>query len=217
MSGFAGVHYHLFMCVLSFVMALPVCIPDSSSCATGLLGKALRVLPLRSAHTGLSCEQASVPMALRGGACYMSNINPDDHDDDHQSFAPSRSNWKRRVLVTGGCGFMGSYLVDRLVSRYPDYLIVVLDVLDECGSLEHLVSSLGHPNCIFVRGDIRDELVVSNILAQHSIDAVLHLAAQTSVDHSFKDPAVFTQAFLSLSPSLPASLPASLPPSQVEH
>ena len=49
---------------------------------------------------------------------------------------------------------MGSYLVDRLVSRYEDYLIVVLDVLDECGSLEHLRGALQQPNCVFVRGDV---------------------------------------------------------------
>lgn len=49
---------------------------------------------------------------------------------------------------------MGSYLVDRLVSCYEDYLIVVLDVLDECGSLQHLREALEQPNCVFVRGDV---------------------------------------------------------------
>ena len=175
-------------------------------------------------------------LSLRGGSCFDGvSLSADADDDDDDGEPPSRSDWKRRVLVTGGCGFMGSYLVDRLVSRYEDYLIVVLDVLDECGSLAHLSGALDHPNCVFVRGDvmpraarparpanraserpanrampapalcaaaltragwaaqIRDEQVVSDILGEYAIDTVLHLAAQTSVDHSFKDPAVFTQ------------------------
>lgn len=98
--------------------------------------------------------------ALRGGACYSSATEEvteegdDDGGDTGDDDAPLRSDWERRILVTGGCGFMGSHLVDRLVSRYEDYLIVVLDVLDECGSLEHLRGALDQPNCAFVRGDV---------------------------------------------------------------
>lgn len=96
--------------------------------------------------------------ALRGGACYSSASSATDDDDgeyeEESDDAPLRTDWERRILVTGGCGFMGSYLVDRLVSRYDDYLIVVLDVLDECGSLEHLRGALDRPNCVFVRGDV---------------------------------------------------------------
>jgi len=146
--------------------------------------------------------QAKLPaesrLFLRGGACFSRVSDEISEDEEPSDDPPSRVDWKRRILVTGGCGFMGSYLVDRLVSRYEDYLIVVLDVLDECGSLEHLRGALLQPNCVFVQGDIRDEHVVSDILTEHSIDTVLHLAAQTSVDHSFKDPSVFTQVCLSL-------------------
>lgn len=98
-------------------------------------------------------SDASRLLSLRGGACY-SSVSVPDEDDDQSFDPPSRSDWTRRILVTGGCGFMGSYLVDRLVSRYEDYLIVVLDVLDECGSLEHLRESLDQPNCVFVHGDV---------------------------------------------------------------
>jgi len=162
--------------------------------------------------------QAKLPaesrLFLRGGACFSRVSDEISEDEEPSDDPPSRVDWKRRILVTGGCGFMGSYLVDRLVSRYEDYLIVVLDVLDECGSLEHLRGALLQPNCVFVQGDIRDEHIVSDILTEHSIDTVLHLAAQTSVDHSFKDPSVFTQVCLSLF-SCSLSLPP-LSPSQKE-
>ena len=140
--------------------------------------------------TGLCAFAAATGLLrIRGGSCYSSR-EPQDSEDD---LLKEPQEYARRILVTGGCGFMGSYLVDRLVSRYEDYLIVVLDVLDECGSLEHLRGALGQPNCIFVRGDIRDEQTVAGVLKDYAVDTVLHLAAQTSVDHSFKDPAVFAQ------------------------
>jgi len=94
-------------------------------------------------------------LALRGGSCFSSvGLSGEADDEEDEDGPPFRPEWKRRVLVTGGCGFMGSYLVDRLVSRYEDYLIVVLDVLDECGSLAHLRGTLDQPNCVFVRGDV---------------------------------------------------------------
>jgi hypothetical protein len=94
-------------------------------------------------------------LALRGGSCFSSvGLSGDADDEEDEDGPPFRPEWKRRVLVTGGCGFMGSYLVDRLVSRYEDYLIIVLDVLDECGSLAHLRGTLDQPNCVFVRGDV---------------------------------------------------------------
>ncbi|EKX47385.1 hypothetical protein GUITHDRAFT_157632 [Guillardia theta CCMP2712] len=99
---------------------------------------------------------------------------------------------ERSILITGGCGFMGSHLVDRLVLKYPQYLVVVLDVLDECSSTHHLSKVKDRPNFIFVHGDIRDSELVSVLMNDYKVDTILHLAAQTSVDHSFKSPSVFT-------------------------
>jgi hypothetical protein len=99
-----------------------------------------------------SGARAPLLIALRGGSCF-SSASRDEYDEASDD-PPAPSEYSRRILVTGGCGFMGSYLVDRLVSCYEDYLIVVLDVLDECGSLQHLREALEQPNCVFVRGDV---------------------------------------------------------------
>lgn len=77
-------------------------------------------------------------------------IEPEASKDANSSI----STWKRSILITGGCGFMGSHLVDRLVLKYPQYLVVVLDVLDECSSTHHLSKVKDRPNFIFVHGDV---------------------------------------------------------------
>ena len=125
------------------------CTSAAQTPAPALSGFCLRV------GGGVAQEGQAPVIALRGGSCFSSvGLSGDADDEENEDGPPFRPEWKRRVLVTGGCGFMGSYLVDRLVSRYEDYLIVVLDVLDECGSLAHLRGTLDQPNCVFVRGDV---------------------------------------------------------------
>ena len=100
---------------------------------------------------------------------------------------------KRNILVTGGAGFIGSHLVRRLVNRYPDYRIVCLDKLTYAGNLENLKDVQEKPNFIFVKGDICDERLVGSLLSQHEIDGIIHLAAESHVDRSIREPLAFAR------------------------
>jgi dTDP-glucose 4,6-dehydratase len=95
------------------------------------------------------------------------------------------------ILVTGGAGFIGSHVVRRLVTQYPNYHIVNLDVLTYAGNLENLKDIQQAKNYTFVKGDIGDENLVSEIFDKHHITHVVHLAAESHVDRSIKDPLIF--------------------------
>lgn len=85
------------------------------------------------------------------------------------------------ILVTGGAGFIASHVVIRLVNRYPQYKIVVLDKLDYCASLNNLSSVKDKPNFKFVKGDIQSMDLVSFVLTTESVDTVMHFAAQVPI------------------------------------
>ncbi|MCE9672702.1 dTDP-glucose 4,6-dehydratase [Myxococcus stipitatus] len=95
------------------------------------------------------------------------------------------------VLVTGGCGFIGSNLVRYLRRERPDWTVVNLDKLTYAGNLENLSDLEGDPRHVFVRGDIGNRELVEHLMATHAIDAVLHLAAESHVDRSILGPEVF--------------------------
>ncbi|RKH68610.1 dTDP-glucose 4,6-dehydratase [Corallococcus aberystwythensis] len=95
------------------------------------------------------------------------------------------------VLVTGGCGFIGSNLVKYLRRERPDWKLVNLDKLTYAGNLETLADLEGDPRHVFVRGDIGNRELVEHLLVQHGIDAVMHLAAESHVDRSILGPEVF--------------------------
>jgi len=95
------------------------------------------------------------------------------------------------VLVTGGCGFIGSNLVRYLRRERPDWTVVNLDKLTYAGNLENLSDLEGDPRHVFVRGDIGNRELVEHLMAKHAIDAVLHLAAESHVDRSILGPEVF--------------------------
>ena len=99
----------------------------------------------------------------------------------------------RRILVTGGAGFIGSNFVRMVLSEHPDCLVVNLDKLTYAGNLENLTDFLEHENHRFVRGDICDGALVEKIMDDHEVDAVVNFAAESHVDRSIAEPKVFIE------------------------
>jgi dTDP-glucose 4,6-dehydratase len=97
------------------------------------------------------------------------------------------------ILVTGGCGFIGSNLVRYLRRVRPEWKIVNLDKLTYAGNLENLIELESDRGHVFVRGDICDREFVESLLREHAIDSVMHLAAESHVDRSILGPEVFVQ------------------------
>ncbi|MFT7613655.1 MAG: dTDP-glucose 4,6-dehydratase [Parvicellaceae bacterium] len=99
--------------------------------------------------------------------------------------------FSKRILVTGGAGFIGSHVIRRLINNYPDYLIVNLDVLTYAGNLENLKDIESSPNYNFVKIDICNEAEVKQAFIDYNIDSVIHLAAESHVDRSITNPLEF--------------------------
>ena len=99
----------------------------------------------------------------------------------------------RRILVTGGAGFIGSNLVRHLVEQHANYLIVNLDALTYAGNLENLKEVERADNYRFVKGDICDGPLLERLFAEYRIDGVIHLAAESHVDRSIVDPLAFAR------------------------
>jgi dTDP-glucose 4,6-dehydratase len=97
------------------------------------------------------------------------------------------------VLLTGGCGFIGSNLVRLLLAERPDWRIVNLDKLTYAGNAENLADLAGHRRYRFVRGDICNGELVAELLGAEKIDAVMHLAAESHVDRSILAPSIFIE------------------------
>jgi dTDP-glucose 4,6-dehydratase len=101
--------------------------------------------------------------------------------------------YSRNILVTGGAGFIGSHLVRLLVNKYPDYNIINMDVLTYAGNLSNLKDIEDKENYEFIKCDICDFDKVKEVFAMYNIDSVIHLAAESHVDRSIKDPFSFAQ------------------------
>ena len=101
--------------------------------------------------------------------------------------------FKRNILITGGAGFIGSHVVRLFVTKYPEYHIINLDKLTYAGNLANLADIEQKPNYTFVKADICDFEKILELFLQHSIDGVIHLAAESHVDRSIKDPFTFAQ------------------------
>ncbi|MHC4260062.1 MAG: dTDP-glucose 4,6-dehydratase [Planctomycetota bacterium] len=99
----------------------------------------------------------------------------------------------KRILVTGGAGFIGSSFVRMVLSEHADCLVVNLDKLTYAGNLENLQAFLEHPKHKFVKGDICDGSLVESLIEQHKVDSIINFAAESHVDRSITEPKVFIE------------------------
>jgi dTDP-glucose 4,6-dehydratase len=100
---------------------------------------------------------------------------------------------KKSILITGAAGFIGSHLVRLMVNQYPDTQFVNLDALTYAGDTAKLRDIASQPHYQFVEGDITDTALVKKLFSQYDFDGVIHLAAESNVDQSIKNPLNFAQ------------------------
>jgi dTDP-glucose 4,6-dehydratase len=97
------------------------------------------------------------------------------------------------ILVTGGAGFIGSNFIPYFIEAHPNIHVINLDLLTYAGNLENLKEVANHPRYTFVKGDIKDQTLVSSLFNTHDIRGVIHFAAESHVDNSISNPEVFLQ------------------------
>lgn len=100
-------------------------------------------------------------------------------------------NWEKVILVTGGCGFIGSHMVRYLVHAYPHYHIINYDKLTYCGNLDNVKDLKEFQNYTFVKGDICEEDTLKSVFNSFNVTDVIHLAAESHVDRSITNPTEF--------------------------
>ena len=99
----------------------------------------------------------------------------------------------RKLLVTGGAGFIGSNFVRMVLAEHPDCLVVNLDKLTYAGNLENLAGLENHPNHKFVKGDICDGALIERIIDEFKVDSIVNFAAESHVDRSINEPKIFIE------------------------
>ena len=122
----------------------------------------------------------------------MSTVNSSSFKGDREGL---------NIVITGGAGFIGSHVVRLFVNKYPEYNIINLDKLTYAGNLANLKDIEGRPNYKFVKMDICDFEGFYQLMQDEKIDGIIHLAAESHVDRSIKDP--FTFARTNVSPKSP--------------
>ena len=96
------------------------------------------------------------------------------------------------ILVTGGCGFIGSNFINYMVKKYPDYKFINIDILHYCASLDN-INVNNYQNYKFVKGNINDYNLIVYLLKSEKIDTIVHFAAQSHVDNSFLESLKYTE------------------------
>lgn len=99
----------------------------------------------------------------------------------------------KKILITGGAGFIGSHVIRLFVNNYPDYKIYNLDKLTYAGNLENLKDVEGKPNYTFIKADIVNEGQILSLFEEYNFDSVIHLAAESHVDRSISNPLEFVK------------------------
>ena len=99
----------------------------------------------------------------------------------------------KNIIITGGAGFIGSHVVRLFVNKYPEYHIINLDKLTYAGNLANLKDIEQKPNYTFVKADICDFDLMQKLMEQYHVDGIIHLAAESHVDRSIKDPFTFAR------------------------
>ncbi|MFQ3579003.1 MAG: dTDP-glucose 4,6-dehydratase [Bacteroidales bacterium] len=97
----------------------------------------------------------------------------------------------KKILITGGAGFIGSHVVRQFVNKYPNYIIYNLDLLTYAGNLENLKDIENKSNYTFLKGDICDSEYIFSIFEKYGFEAIIHLAAESHVDRSISNPMQF--------------------------